>query len=57
MCFDTESINTNFGAIDDDADINTPLWTISNYDDEKMDEKSLGSEKAVKEDFFFSSFK
>ena len=43
MCFDTESINTNFGAIDDDADINTPLWTISNYDDQKMEEKSIGS--------------
>ena len=45
MCFDTESINTNFEAIDHDTDtdMNTPLWTVSNYDDEQTDEKNQDS--------------
>ena len=45
MCFDTESINTNFEAIDDDTDtdMNTPLWTVSNFDEENTDEKTQDS--------------
>ena len=52
MCFDTESINTNFEAIDDetDTDMNTPLWTVSNYDEEKMEEKH-SREDLINENF------